>query len=313
MRVITSWLVGLGCAACAAGCGRATPATEAGPDAPAGTNILHISWGGIALPDADEETRHWSTWTINLVDGGVSYGWTSSSAMTFPHELMFELAGTGVVNGIVLDTRFEPDVREDGSISPRPDASAVRAFRVLGSTAGPAGPFVDLVAGEAAQDHRSTFALSAPTRARWVKLVVEGNWRGSGATYLGDFGVLGVLETRAEAAADVSGQYAHSYGPILLRQHGAEIFGCYNDGLGQLRGLVLGRTMRLAWSSAKEQSLGSATLVAADDKLYGFWYRAGDRMGSPWNAAKAKALADVDLGACQGAIYPGGEGPDAKR
>ena len=58
-----------------AGCSNA-PADKpvANPAEPAGDNILHISWGGIAEADAGEAARHWSTWTINLVDGGAAYG-----------------------------------------------------------------------------------------------------------------------------------------------------------------------------------------------------------------------------------------------
>ena len=45
--------------------------------------------------DAGEAKRHWSTWTINLVDGDPAYGWLSDKGVTLPHALNFELAGNG--------------------------------------------------------------------------------------------------------------------------------------------------------------------------------------------------------------------------
>ena len=147
--------------------------------------------------------------------------------------------------------------------------------------------------------------LPKPATARWLRLRVDSNWAGSGQTRLSDLAILGTLDQRGGAAiADASGVYAHEYGPILLRQKGNEVFGCYNDGLGTLRGTVFGRIMRLAWYSKAEGSIGAATLVAANGKLYGFWYRPEDRMGSPWNAVREGGLDGADLGKCRAALYP---------
>ncbi|HRE35340.1 MAG TPA: hypothetical protein PK217_09775 [Sphingopyxis terrae] len=49
---------------------------------------------------------------------------------------------------------------------------------------------------------------------------------------------------------------------------------------------------------------GAATLVAANGKLYGFWYRPEDKMGSPWNAVREGGLAGADLGKCRAVLYP---------
>ena len=82
-----------------AGCSNAAPDKPAAKAAePAGDNILHISWAGIAEADAGEAKRHWTTWTINLVDGGPAYGWLSDKSVTLPHALNFELAGTGKID-----------------------------------------------------------------------------------------------------------------------------------------------------------------------------------------------------------------------
>lgn len=147
--------------------------------------------------------------------------------------------------------------------------------------------------------------LPKEAAARWLRLRVDSNWAGSGQTRLADLAVIGTLEQRGAAAiADASGLYSHEYGPILLRQKGNEVFGCYNDGLGTLRGTMFGRIMRLAWFSQQEGSIGAATLVAANGKLYGFWYRPEDKMGSPWNAAREGGLDAADLGKCRAALYP---------
>lgn len=268
-------------------------------------NILHITWGGIALADKGEETRHWSNWTINLIDGSSAYGWTSDASITFPHDLNFELAGNGKLKEIVLDTRFEPVLREDGSSSQLPGGSSVRKFAVFGSTKGPNGPFETLFEGEAKSDVLNKFPLPKEAVARWLKLRIDSNWAGKGATRLAEFEALGELENRGVTeTTDASGVYTHEYGPITIRQHGNEVFGCYNNGLGTIRGTIFGRIMRLAWFSADEKSIGSATLVPADGKLYGFWYRYSDKMGSPWNATKTKELKDVDPSKCRAALYP---------
>lgn len=275
------------------------PVAKATPLKAEPSNILHLTWGGIAYPDDGEAKRHWSNWTINLIDGGEAYGWTSQKDITFPHELKFELAGAGKISGVVLDSRFAPVVREDGSMSVSAEGSPVRRFSVMGSVEGPDGPYFKIIDGEAPKDQRTRFDLPAPAHARWIKLVVESNWNGQGQTRLADFGVLGELDKRGDAApADVSGVYAHEYGPILLRQDGNVVHGCYNDGAGRIEGLIYGRIMRLAWQMPNDKSIGSATLVAANNKLYGFWYRDGDRMGSPWNATLTSSLATAKIGDC---------------
>ena len=287
-----------------AGCSNA-PVDQPAPPAPEGDNILHISWGGIAEADQGEAKQHWSTWAINLVDGGPAYGWLSENDAAFPHTLKFELAGTGKVRAVALDNRFEPVVREDGSMSQTAEGSPVRRFALLGSTAGPEGPFETLVTGEAKADAQTLIKLPKESNARWLRLRIDSNWKGSGATRLSDLAVYGELDQRGAAGeADVSGVYAHEYGPIALRQSGQDIRGCYNNGLGTLRGTAFGRIMRLAWFSKEEGSIGSATLVAANGKLYGFWYRPEDKMGSPWNAVREKSLDDADLGPCRAALYP---------
>lgn len=291
-----------------AGCSNA-PAekTAEKPAEPAGDNILHISWGGIAEADAGEAKRHWSTWAINLVDGGAAYGWLSDKGVPLPHALNFELAGNGKIAAIALDNRFEPVVREDGSMSQTAEGSPVRRFALLGSAKGPEGPYQTLVEGEAKADAQTVVKLPKEASARWLRLRIDSNWAGKGQTRLSDLAVIGTLEQRGAAAvadAEASGIYSHEYGPILLRQKGHEVFGCYNDGLGSLRGTVFGRIMRLAWFSKEEGSIGSATLVAANGKLYGFWYRPEDRMGSPWNAVRESGLDGADLGKCRAALYP---------
>lgn len=286
-----------------------TQAPDSGTGEPAiaadENNILHISWGGIALAEPGDEKRHWSNWTINLVDGSTAYGWTSEAATSFPRTLDFELAGVGKLKALVLDTRFTPVAREDGSASQTPDGAPVRKFAVLGSIAGPTGPFETLYEGEAKADARNSFALPEAAKARWLKLRIDSNWAQGGATRLAEFEAIGELEQRGVTdTADASGVYSHEYGPIAIRQQGSEVYGCYNNGLGSLRGTILGRIMRLAWFAAGENSIGSATLVPANGKLYGFWYRYSDKMGSPWNATKTQELEEADLTKCRAALYP---------
>lgn len=262
-------------------------------------DILHITEGGIAFPDTGEESRHWSNWTINLIDGSEAYGWTSQKTITFPHPLNFELAGPGKISGFVLDTVFAPAIREDGSSSQSPEGSPVRKFEVYGSLAGPGGPWFKITQGEAAKNARLRFDLATPIRAQWLKLVVDGNWAGGGETRLSEFAVLGKLDRPdADAPVDVSGEYSHEYGPIVLRQDGDVIHGCFNNGYGRLEGLIFGRVLRLAYVEPGKKAAGMATFVASGDKLYGFWYREADQMGSPWNAVKVHPLKDANLAPC---------------
>ena len=288
-----------------ASCGKVEKEKAAQTPAPADeNNILHISWGGIATPDSGEEKRHWSNWTINLLDGSTAYGWTSDKNITFPHDLQFELAGIGKIKGFVVDTRFTPVLREDGSSSQSAEGSPVRKFAILGSTAGADGPYTTIFQGEAKPDTRNEFTPPKEISTRWIKLQIDSNWEGKGAARLAEFEALGTLEQRGVTdTADASGVYSHEYGPIAIRQKGNEIFGCYNNGMGTLRGTIYGRIMRLAWFSSQEKSIGAATLVPAHDRLYGFWYRYSDKMGSPWNASKIGGLEKADP-ACRKALYP---------
>lgn len=268
-------------------------------------DILHISAGAVALADTNEDKRHWSTWSINLTDGSTAYGWTSEANITLPHSLNFELAGMGKIDAIALDTRFAPVLREDGSSSQSPDGGAVRRFALLGSTVGPDGPFETVFEGEAPNDQRTRFVLPKPVSARWFKLDVRSNWGASPQSRLSELEIQGQLEDRGTAPDDeVSGYYTHEYGPIILRKEGDRVYGCYNNGDGKLAGIGFGRVLRLAWHAPGEVSIGMATFAPAHGKLYGFWYRDGDRMGSPWNAVKEKSLAETDLGTCRASVYP---------
>ncbi|MBT5185974.1 MAG: discoidin domain-containing protein [Kordiimonadaceae bacterium] len=269
------------------------------------TNILHISWGGIAEADVNEAERHWSNWTIHLIDGKTGYGWTSEESIKFPHELHFELAGSGTINNIVLDNRFEPVIREDGTFSQEATGSSVKEFELLGSLAGKDGPYFSIAKGQANKDLRNAFALSEPVQARWLKLVIKSNWEGGGVTRLSELEINGELDERGAAAVeDVSGVYDHEYGDIILRQDGHEVYGCYGGGYGQLRGQIFGRIISLSWFSEIDQNIGSAAFSATDKKIYGFWYGQNNIMGSPWNSEKSSNLDGVDLGDCQQAIYP---------
>lgn len=284
-------------------------AAAALPQAAESPDILHISAGAIALADSHEDQRHWSTWSINLIDGSTAYGWTSEANVKLPHSLDFELAGTGQIDAIALDSRFAPVIREDGSSSQSPEGSAVRKFVLLGSTAGPNGPFQVVFEGEAPREQRTRFVLPKPVKARWLKLEIRSNWGTGPQTRLSELEVQGKLVNRVTASDDeVNGYYKHEYGPIILRKAGDLIYGCYSNGLGKLAGLGFGRTLRLAWYSPRESSIGMATLVPAHGRLYGFWYRDGDRMGSPWNAVKEKTLAEADLGTCRASVYPESKG-----
>ncbi len=292
-------LILAGAALAIAGC--SVKDTEKAPDAakPEPANILHISRGGIAYPDGDELKRHWSNYTINLIDGSQAYGWTSEDRISLPHDLFFETAGSAKVTGFALDSTFAPVQREDGSASNSPSGSPVRHFSLWASTQSRGGPWTKVFQGEAKADQRTAFTLPAPVAARWLKLTVADSWKGGAPVRLSEFEVYGSLDAKdAGAVADVTGYYSHEYGPIVLRQDGHLIHGCYNNGDGQLEGMIVGRVMRLAWYMPKEKSVGMATLVAGPDQLYGFWYRDQDRMGSPWNATRVMDPAKANVGPC---------------
>lgn len=289
----------LALALCAASASQAIAQVAESPD------ILHISAGAISLADTNEDKRHWSTWSINLTDGSTAYGWTSEAGITLPHSLDFELAGIGEIDAIALDSRFAPVIREDGSKSQSPEGGAVRRFALLGSTSGPDGPFQTIYEGEVPKEQRTRIALPKPAKARWLKLEVRSNWGKTTQTRLSELEIQGKLESRGASPDDeVSGYYTHEYGPIILRKEGDKVYGCYNNGDGKLLGIGFGRVLRVAWHNPGEVSIGMATFVPAHGKLYGFWYRDSDRMGSPWNAVKVKNLADLDLATCRPSIYP---------
>lgn len=269
------------------------------------TNILDLTWGGIAMSDGNDAAQPWSKWSINLVDGTAAYGWSSSEDIKFPHELNFELAGSGTITSFVVDARLKKILRQDGTHSQEGDGSSVRNFELQGSLEGPDGPFFTIVQGEADKDQYNRYVLEQPIQARWLKLVIKSNWNGGGLTRLSELEAYGELDERGAAGVDdVSGVYAQEYGNIILRQDGHEIFGCYGGGYGQLRGQIYGRMMRLSWFSQFDENIGNATFAATDNKIYGYWYGQNNITGTSWNSEKIGELGDTPLGDCQLAIYP---------
>jgi len=97
----------------------------------------------------------------------------------------------------------------------------------------------------------------------------------------------------------VSGVYSTDYGDdIILRQQGSKITGCYKNGVAELQGVAMGRLLRLSFLEPDVPSAGAATLVVANDKVYGFWYRRNNQMGSPWHATKTAELTPATAKPC---------------
>lgn len=273
------------------------------------TNLLHIGQGAIALPDPGEDQRHWSGWTINLIDGSHAYGWVSAPETAYPHTIRLELAGVGRLSALVFDTRFEAVEREDGSRASEPVGAPVRHVEVWGAAASEEGPYGKILDAEIPADQRTRLSLPKPVDARWLKLVIRDNWAGGGQSRLSEVEAIGTFVKRVTAPDQpISAYYTHEYGGIALTRKGPFVTGCYNDGAGLLSGLLIGRVMRLAWAEPGERHIGMATLVAAHGDVYGFWFRDGDRMGSPWNSHRVSRLEDADLGKCRAVLL--GRGGD---
>lgn len=265
-------------------------------------NLLYIGEGGVVLPDQGEEDRHWSEWSINLIEGTTGFGWTSDPGITLPHALKFEIGGIGLIEGFTLDAGFIPVKRYDAMSEPS-EGAPLRSFTVYGAVESAAGPYTEIFDGELAKGERETFKLDKPVRARWLKLVVESNWGDESQSYLAEFEALGTLEERAQVSKDdIDGVYDHEYGAIVLRKDGSRVTGCYGDGRGRLEGQIYGRILRMTFLEPDMPSIGAATFAWANDTIFGFWYQRDDQMGSPWTANKISGLEDVDLGGCKGVL-----------
>jgi hypothetical protein len=133
---------------------------------------------------------------------------------------------------------------------------------------------------QATQGGREQFPLPRGSRARWIKLVINGNWGSPDFTELMELEAYGAPVGAPPLPRPVSGTYLTNFGPLYLEQSGERVRGCYDDGSAVVHGRLDGRMMRLDWR--ERDSAGSAllTVSAGGDFINGLWYEGAELRGT---------------------------------
>jgi Mg-chelatase subunit ChlD/surface antigen len=103
-----------------------------------------------------------------LLDGSVAKGWSSAQGKAYPNEIMFELDGIYDLEEFVVDSTNAQEEQWPGI--------SAKDFELHVSVTSAESGFERVLAATAGQGARSAFALDAPVKARWLKLVVLSNW-----------------------------------------------------------------------------------------------------------------------------------------
>lgn len=242
-------------------------------------DLLDLAAGSVVLSYTSQYSSAWSA--ILLVDGTTKTGWCNGKPN--PNAIVVELPQVTALTSIALDNT---GVNEKGY----PGISAKDVELYVSSTS-PKSGFEKIATLQGAQGTRKEFPLAKPVNARWLKFVVLSNWGNAQYTELMELEAYG-QPAEPQKAAPISGVYSTNYGPMFLKQSGANVYGCYGAG-NSLAGSINGRAVQMEWRHSGGSRSGSAIMVLSSDNsfLNGLWYENGS-FGGEWfgnRDAKAKA------------------------
>jgi len=261
-----------------------TPAVPAPPVAER-MDLLDLANGAVVLSKSSEYGGgQWSA--MALLDGTPTLGWCSADKAPFPHEILIELARPASIESIVFDAAQTQETGFAGI--------SAKNVEVWASNVSPTEGFTQVLQAELPKGMRQEFKLTAPTAARWLKLVVRSNWGNSTYTELMELEAYGQPLPGPVAQAPLSGTYNTNYGLIQFDQNGNVVKGCYYEGSGIFNGTTDGRVALLEWRQNQGAKVGTALMILAakGDLINGFWYQNGNLAGS-WNGTRAKPGEDA--------------------
>lgn len=249
--------------------------------AAAQTDLLDIAAGAVVLSFSSEYSPAWAA--LLLIDGSTKTGWCNGKPN--PNTIVIELPRITELSTIVLDNTDTPE-------SSYPGISA-RHVEIHASTTSSTDGFQKIATLEAAQGKRKEFPL-APTKARWLRLIILSNWGHAQYTELMELEANGKPLEEVKAAA-ISGVYVTNYGPLLLKQFGSNVYGCYGGG-NTVWGSFNGRVLQAEWRHSGSR-IGTAMMVLSSDNefLNGLWYEHGSYQGLWFGNRDSKAKAGCTL------------------
>lgn len=233
----------------------------------AGTVIVQspASWGGTWTPEA-------------LADGDLATGWCAAVGTKAPYSFVYELEQRSALVSLELN-----NVNAEESSNPGVSANAVEVW--VSSTSATEG-FNRVASVPLKKLGTARATLPKEIVARWVRLVIPGNYGDTRYTELMEVTLLGhALEPAAPQA--FAGTWRLEGGGVLrLTSDGAALTGCatWADTVWAFKGASRGRAASLTWTD--ENTTGSAVLAFGDDALLrGRWH--GDSGGSgAWSGTK---------------------------
>lgn len=245
-------------------------------------DLLTVAAGAIPLRiSAEPAARVGIEAAIQAIDGAAgSYVLTPPVPAATRVSLVYELPSMTVFEQLAV-----PGVLE----TPSPRQTFVREVEVWGSAVSAEEGFVKLAATTLSVHRRagevSALQMLRRDPVRWVRLVLSQGLdvpQPAAPVWLEFSEIIG--QGRQEAAARAGG-FAGSWKgrglSLSLRQQGAVVAGCYDNGEGRLRGTVEGRLLR-ATGTAVRSSVPSAFIASLRDDGQLFLMRSTN--GAPFRA-----------------------------
>lgn len=229
------------------------------------------SWGGLWSPEA-------------LTDGDPATGWCSAVVTKGPFSFVYELEQRTVLTSL--------DVNNANAEEPSNPGVSASSLEVWVSSVGPSAGFTRVWLMPLKKLGAGHANLPKDTVARWVRLVIPGNWGDSRYTELMEVSLLG-HPLEPAPPRKLAGVWRLEGGGLLrLSGEGAALTGCatWPDKVWSITGEARGRAALLTWTD--EGAEGTATLALRDDgELRGRWREPGT--SGAWVGTK-RAEAELD-------------------
>ena len=250
-------------------------------------DLAGISQGATIARAAEAMQR--GSGAYRVIDEDATAGWTSVEGKATNQSIVIQLAERCAIERLSFDTA----VAELDTHAPKD------VLVEISDTSADAGFSTILSVALAAQKDGQTFATSAQTPGRFLKLTIVSNY-GGGVTQVGELRAFGKKLTNTPPP-NVTGTYhSEEMGDFHLKQDGAQVTGCYDNGVSPLTGGVEGHVLRFSYDTAVDK--GPAIIAFSGDgkhALGGYWKTNGVEEHPTMFAFDLTRTSD-DAGKCPG-------------
>ena len=233
----------------------------------AGTVVVQspLAWGGLWTAEA-------------LTDGEPATGWCAAAGTKGPFTFVYELEQRSALVAV--------EVNNTSAEEPSNPGCSANSVEVWISSAGPALGFSRVAVVPLKKLGTGRATLPMDTVARWVKLVIPGNWGDARYTELMEVSLTGhPLEPAAPKSLAGTWRLA-SGGALRLLEDGPALTGCavVGETVWELKGAAHGRAASLVWT--EEGRTGSSSLALGEDGVLRGRWRADMGGSGAWSGAK---------------------------